>query len=171
MAAACASSLPLPLRGRRRRSPWPARTLAPPSRGASSSCDERHVPPRAAAADDRPEEPERPRHHRAGPFGVLDIGTTKIACLIGRTESDGTLRVLGFGWQRGRGVRGGGIVDLEDAEKAIRACVGQAEDMADTRLRSVTVNLSCGQPESRLFNVQWPVGRPRGRMSTTSAAS
>lgn len=105
-----------------------------------------------------PEEPERPRHYRSGPFGVLDIGTTKIVCLIGRTESDGTLRVLGFGWHRGRGVRGGSIVDLEEAEKAVRACVGQAEDMADTRLRSVTVNLSCGQPESRLFNVQWPVG-------------
>ena len=132
--------------------------------------DERHVAPPAAAADDRSEEPDRPRHHRAGPFGVLDIGTTKIACLIGRTESDGTLRVLGFGWQRGRGVRAGGIVDLEEAERAIRACVGQAEDMADTRLRAVTVNLSCGQPESRLFNVQWPVGRPRRWTSTTSAA-
>ncbi len=104
------------------------------------------------------EEPPRPRNLRAGPFGVLDIGTTKIAALIGRTESDGTLRVLGFGCHRGRGVRGGGIVDLEAAERAIRACVGQAEDMADTRLRSVIVNLSCGQPESRLFNVQWPVG-------------
>ena len=105
-----------------------------------------------------PDEPARPRHGRTGPFGVLDIGTTKIVCLIGRTESDGTLRALGFGWQRGRGVRGGGIVDLEEAERAIRASVGQAEDMADTRLRSVTVNLTCGQPESRLFNVQWPVG-------------
>ncbi|HET8995813.1 MAG TPA: cell division protein FtsA [Acetobacteraceae bacterium] len=114
----------------------------------------RIVPPLTAP----PEEPERPRHHRSGPFGVLDIGTTKIACLIGRTESDGTLRVLGFGWHRGRGVRGGSIVDLDEAEKAVRACVGQAEDMADTRLRSVVVNLSCGQPESRLFNVQWPVG-------------
>jgi len=105
-----------------------------------------------------PDEPSRPRNMRTGPFGVLDIGTTKIACLIGRTESDGTLRVLGFGWQKGRGVRGGGIVDLEEAERAIRTCVGQAEDMADTRLRAVTVNLTCGQPESRLFNVQWPVG-------------
>ena len=104
------------------------------------------------------DEQVRQRHGRTGPFGVLDIGTTKIACLIGRTESDGTLRVLGFGWQKGRGVRGGGIVDLEEAETAIRVAVGQAEDMADTRLRSVTVNLTCGQPESRLFNVQWPVG-------------
>ncbi len=105
-----------------------------------------------------PDEPQRPRGVRTGPFGVLDIGTTKIACLIGRIESDGTLRVLGFGWHKGRGVRGGGIVDLEKAERAIRACVGQAEDMADTRLRAVTVNLTCGLPESRLFNVQWPVG-------------
>ncbi|AHJ64819.1 Cell division protein ftsA [Granulibacter bethesdensis] len=105
-----------------------------------------------------PETLPRNRHFRSGPFGVLDIGTTKIACVIGRAEADGTLRVLGFGWQKGRGVRGGGVTDLDEAERAIRAAVGQAEDMADTRLRSVTVNLSCGQPESRLFNVQWPVG-------------
>ncbi|MBV9736247.1 MAG: cell division protein FtsA [Acidisphaera sp.] len=105
-----------------------------------------------------PEPPPRSRSLRAGPFGVLDIGTTKIACLIGRTESDGTLRVLGCGWQKGRGVRGGGIADLDEAERAIRAAVGQAEDMADMRLREVIANLTCGQPESRLFNVQWPVG-------------
>jgi cell division protein FtsA len=107
---------------------------------------------------DDSDEPTRPRQGRSGPFGVLDIGTTKIVCLIGRTESDGSLRVLAFGWQKGRGIRGGGIVDLDAAEKAIRAAVGQAEDMADTRLHSVTVNLTCGQPASRLFNVQWPVG-------------
>jgi cell division protein FtsA len=98
------------------------------------------------------------RYTRTGPFGVVDIGTTKIACLIGRVESDGSLRILGFGWQKGRGLNGGDITDLDAAEKAIRACVGQAEDMADIRLRSVTVNLTCGQPQSRLFNVQWPVG-------------
>ena len=103
-------------------------------------------------------DPPRPRGRASGPFGVLDIGTTKIVCIIGRTESDGSTRVLGFGWQRGRGVRGGGITDIEEAERAIRAAVGQAETDADVRLRSVIVNLSCGQPESRLFNVHWPVG-------------
>ncbi len=109
-------------------------------------------------ADTGPPDIEPPRHHRSGPFGVVDIGTTKVACLIGRVEPDGTLRVLGFVWQKGRGLNTADIPDLDAAEKAIRACVGQAEDMADTRLRSVTVNLTCGQPESRLFNVQWPVG-------------
>ena len=115
-------------------------------------------PRRVLAPADGPPDFETHRHHRAGPFGVVDIGSTKIACLIGRTEPDGTLRVLGFGWQKGRGLNSGDITDLEAAERAIRACVGQAEDMADTRLRAVTVNLTCGQPESRLFNVQWPVG-------------
>jgi cell division protein FtsA len=114
----------------------------------------RVLPPSVEA----PEPPARARSRPSGTFGVLDIGTTKIVCIIGRVESDGGLRVLGFGWQKGRGVRGGGITDIEDAERAIRAAVGEAEEMAGTRLREVTVNLSCGQPESRLFNVQWPVG-------------
>jgi cell division protein FtsA len=117
----------------------------------------RRVPPGDWQIKPLADEPHRPRSLRSGPFGVLDIGSTKIACLIGRAETDGRLRVLGFGWQRGRGVKAGGIVDLDEAERAIRAAVGQAEDMADIRLKSVTVNLSCGQPESRLFNVQWPV--------------
>jgi NAD(P)-dependent dehydrogenase (short-subunit alcohol dehydrogenase family) len=73
---------------------------------------------------------------------VLDIGSTKVVCLIARIESDGSPRVLGFGWQRGRGVKGGSIVDLEEAERAIRAAVGQAEEMADTRLSGAIVNLS-----------------------------
>jgi cell division protein FtsA len=105
-----------------------------------------------------PDPPQKPRPVRAGPFGVLDIGSTKVACLIGRTESDGSLRVLGSGFTRSRGVRAGGITDLDEAERAIRAAVALAEEMADYRLRTVTVNLSCGHPESRLFNVQWPVG-------------
>ena len=104
-----------------------------------------------------PEETLRTKNFRSGPFGVLDLGSTKIACLIGRAEADGRLRALGFGWQKSRGIKSGGIVDLDEAEKAIRAAVGAAEDMADMRLKSVVVNLSCGQPESRLFNVQWPV--------------
>jgi cell division protein FtsA len=104
-------------------------------------------------------QPERRRRGaRSGAFGVLDIGTTKTVCLIARIEGDGAPRVLGFGWQRGRGVKGGSIIDLEEAERAIRAAVGQAEEMSDTQLSGAIVNLSCGQPDSRLLHVQWPIG-------------
>lgn len=102
--------------------------------------------------------PRRRRHARSGTFGVLDIGSTKVVCLIARIESDGSPRVLGFGWQRGRGVKGGSITDLEEADRAIRAAVGQAEEMADTRLSGVIANLSCGQPDSRQLNIQWGIG-------------
>ncbi len=121
----------------------------------------RIIPSLLSAPPSEAVEPEAPRpfHPRqSGPFGVLDIGTSKIVCVIGRCESDLSLRVLGRGWQKGSGVRGGGIMDIEAAERAIRACVGQAEEEAGTRLAKVTVNLSCGVPRSQVFNVQWPVG-------------
>ncbi len=106
----------------------------------------------------------------AGPFGVLDIGTTKIACLIGRIESDGTLRVLGFGWQQGRGVRGGSIVDLDEAEtrdpRLRRPGRGHGRHAAARGHR---------QPDLRpagIAAVQRAVAgrRTRGGPSTTSAA-
>ena len=83
------------------------------------------MPHRVLTHDTGPPEPDRSRPHRSGTFGVLDIGTTKIACVIARVDSDGDLRVLGCDWRQGLGVRGGSIVDLEKAERAIRACVGQ----------------------------------------------
>ncbi|MBL6456139.1 cell division protein FtsA [Belnapia sp. T6] len=105
-----------------------------------------------------PVQGRRRRNARSGIFGVLDIGSTKIVCIIARIENDGEPRALGFGWQRARGIKGGNIVDLEEAERAIRAAVGQAEEMADTQLKGAIVNLSCGQPESRQQNIQWPIG-------------
>ena len=105
-----------------------------------------------------PAQGRRRRGARSGIFGVLDIGSTKIVCVIARIENDGQPRALGFGWQRARGIKGGNIVDLEEAERAIRAAVGQAEEMADTQLKGAIVNLSCGQPESRQQNIQWPIG-------------
>lgn len=104
----------------------------------------------------------RRRPGRSGTFGVLDIGSTKVVCVIARVEGAGgerpEPRAIGFGWQRARGVRAGSVVDLEEAEAAIRAAVGQAEEMADTQLRGAIVNLSCGQPGSRHQRIQWPIG-------------
>lgn len=113
---------------------------------------------RLPPAVEPPSPGRRRRGARGGTFGVLDIGTTKVVCLIARIESDGEPRVLGFGWQRAQGVKAGTIIDLEGAERAVRAAVGQAEEMADTQLSSVVVNLSCGQPESRAQHIQWQIG-------------
>lgn len=105
-----------------------------------------------------PDPPPRSRPLKTGLFGVLDIGTSKICCLIGKADTDGAIRVVGTGLHASRGVRAGGVVDLDAAHHAIHTAVAEAEQRAGHGLRAVTVNLTCGQPESRLFNVEWPVG-------------
>jgi cell division protein FtsA len=114
--------------------------------------------PRLPAPAETPAPTPRRRRARSGPFGVLDIGSTKIVCLVARIESDGQPKVLGYGWQRARGIKGGNIVDLQESEHCIRAAVAQAEEMAGLKLSGAIVNLSCGQPGSRLMNIQWPIG-------------
>ncbi|MFT8246273.1 cell division protein FtsA [Roseomonas sp. BN140053] len=106
------------------------------------------------------DEPPRRRRRRArsGIFGVLDLGSTKIACIIARVDPDGAPRVLGYGWTRAHGMKGGNVVDLQDAERAVRDAVAHAEEMADHKLSGVICNLSCGQPESRIQNLQWTIG-------------
>ncbi|HSJ97045.1 MAG TPA: cell division protein FtsA, partial [Myxococcota bacterium] len=87
---------------------------------------------------------------------ALDIGSSKIACFIGRAEGEG-VRVLGVGHQSSRGVRCGAIVDPDEAETGIRAAVQQAERMAGEAVASVTVNLSVGQPRSHRIVVEGPL--------------
>lgn len=103
--------------------------------------------------------PDLPRKSlRPGPHGVLDIGSTKVCCMIGRADPDGTLRVMGYGTIASRGVKAGAVIDIEEAERAIRKAVADAEEMAQHHLRAVTVTLGCGKPTSRQTYVQWPIG-------------
>jgi cell division protein FtsA len=85
--------------------------------------------------------------------GVLDIGTSKIACLIATTDQGG-VRILGVGHQRAEGVKGGVIIDLDKAEQAARAAIAQAERMAGVELAEVHVAISCGRLKSHNFTAR-----------------
>ncbi|WP_188519727.1 cell division protein FtsA [Alsobacter metallidurans] len=88
-------------------------------------------------------------------LSVIDIGTTKVVCLVARldpaAESDllrgrtHRARIIGIGHQRSRGLKGGAIVDLEGAEQAIRLAVDAAERMAKVEIRSAIVNMTGGR--------------------------
>ncbi|MBK8909517.1 MAG: cell division protein FtsA [Rhodospirillales bacterium] len=88
---------------------------------------------------------------RSGRLAALDVGTTKIACLIAEPAMEGDLRIVGFGHHESYGVRRGNIVDLDAAETAIRATVEAAERMAGENIREVVVNVTAGVPRSRLI--------------------
>jgi cell division protein FtsA len=101
---------------------------------------------------------------------ALDVGTSKIACLIGRLkprEPDDALRhrshavdVLGFGHTLARGMKAGGVVDLAEAEGAIRQCADLAERAARMQLDSVIVSISAGRPASELISASIDVTGP-----------
>lgn len=60
----------------------------------------------------------------------IDVGTTKICTLVGQVDNQGVLRVIGVGVVPSRGVRKGGIVDLDAATRAIGQSVQKAEQVS-----------------------------------------
>lgn len=88
-------------------------------------------------------------------IGVIDLGSTRFTCLIaeasahaGGAESKDAVRVLGFGQTLARGVKNGVIVNVAEAEQAIRLAVDSAERMSERRLRGIHVNVSGGRARS-----------------------
>ena len=59
------------------------------------------------------------------PFAVLDIGSSKICCLIADPDREGGLHLLGQGTHASAGMRGGEISDLE----AISEIIGKTWSM------------------------------------------
>jgi cell division protein FtsA len=95
---------------------------------------------------------------RNGLVAALDVGTTKVCCLIARTGGDQGPRIVGIGHQVSKGLRNGTIVDLDQAETSIRATVEAAEQMAGENIHEVVVNLSGGKPKSRLVAYEVAIG-------------
>ena len=103
--------------------------------------------------------PVSPR--RAAVVAGLDIGTSKIVCMIARLEpqpprdvlrrrSHG-VRVLGFAHTKASGMKAGTVVDLVQAEKMVRTAIDIAENAANLQLESVVVALSGGRLGSERF--------------------
>ena len=92
---------------------------------------------------------------------ALDVGSSKVVCLIGRLRPRGpqqvltrrshAIEVVGFGHTVARGTKGGGVVNLAQAEDSIRQAVDAAERMASVEIESVVLSISSGRLASELF--------------------
>jgi cell division protein FtsA len=91
-------------------------------------------------------------------FGVLDVGTTKMCCLIARQGAQGGFELMGMGHQLAEGLRAGEIVDPEAAEASILAVVHEAEHQAGETLRQVVLGVSGGRPHSRHSIIEMELG-------------
>jgi cell division protein FtsA len=101
-----------------------------------------------------------PRDH----IGVLDIGTSKVVCMIATTRpgpagAPPITEFAGLGHQRSRGIKAGVIIDLDAAEHAVRAAVAQAERMAGVTLDEVQIGVACGRLKSSHFTAEAKIAR------------
>src|SRR5213594_3621381 len=74
-------------------------------------------------------------------FVGLDIGTTKISCVVADMNG-GELRVVGIGNAPSEGLRRGVVVDLEKTVHSIQRAVAEAERMAGIPVRAVTAGIA-----------------------------
>ncbi len=105
---------------------------------------------------------------RSGIVTVLDIGSSKVCCVVARLDpcEDSALlpgrthqvRVLGIGHQKSRGVKSGVITDLDRAEQAVRLAVDAAERMAGLTVESLLVNASSGRLRSETLSATVRLG-------------
>ncbi len=72
----------------------------------------------------------------------LDIGTSKVAAIVGEVSAAGDLEVIGIGSHHSRGLRKGVVVNIESTVEAIRRAVEEAELMAGCEIDSVYAGIA-----------------------------
>ncbi len=72
---------------------------------------------------------------------TLDIGTTKLACIIAEI-SDKNIRVVGYGYRQSVDISSSAINDMKLAQLAITKTIADAEKMAGFNISKLVVNIS-----------------------------
>ena len=99
---------------------------------------------------------------RTALVAALDVGTGKIACLIARLKPQPpqdvlrrrshAVEVIGCSHTESLGMKSGQVVDLADADEAVRHAVDLAERSAKCQVESVVVSMSSGRIASELLS-------------------
>ena len=112
--------------------------------------------------------PTKDPSRRSGVITVLDVGSSKVCCVVAKLKpQDGShvlkgrthrAQVIGIGHQKSQGVKSGVVIELDRAEQAIRLAVDAAERMAGLTVDSLIVNLTAGRLKSETFTATINLG-------------
>ncbi len=72
----------------------------------------------------------------------LDIGTTKIACIVGRRNENGKIDILGYGRSESIGVKRGMVSNIEDTVNSIKKAVDEASATSGVDIKYVNVGIA-----------------------------
>lgn len=72
----------------------------------------------------------------------LDIGTSKVVAIVGATNDDGDLEVVGIGSHPSKGMKKGVVINIDDTVNSIQRAIEEAELMAGCRIQSVYAGIA-----------------------------
>ncbi|MFH1936058.1 MAG: cell division protein FtsA [Bacteroidota bacterium] len=78
----------------------------------------------------------------AGIIVGLDIGTTKIAVIVGRKNEFGKIEILGYGKVPSIGVKRGVVSNIENTVQSIKEAVAEASQKSGVEIQYVNVGIA-----------------------------
>ena len=72
----------------------------------------------------------------------LDIGTSKVVCIVGEISPEGDVEIVGIGSHLSRGLKKGVVVNIESTVQSIQRAVEEAELMAGCQIHSVYAGIA-----------------------------
>ncbi|MFT4799937.1 MAG: cell division protein FtsA [Candidatus Azotimanducaceae bacterium] len=72
----------------------------------------------------------------------LDIGTSKVVCIVGDVSPEGDVEIVGIGSHASRGLKKGVVVNIESTVQSIQRAVEEAELMAGCQIHSVYAGIA-----------------------------
>ncbi|MEW6281835.1 MAG: cell division protein FtsA [Candidatus Eremiobacterota bacterium] len=96
---------------------------------------------------------------------AIDIGTSKVACVIAELDAGGELEVVSHGVSPCLGLRKGALVDPEETVRSIEEAVGEAEKQAGYPVGPVYLSLSSEYLASLPAQGVWAISNPEGEVT------
>lgn len=95
----------------------------------------------------------------------LDLGATKVSCVIGQVNKFSEIEVIGYGLSNNSGIKKGKIIDPQSVANAVKKAVEAAEEVSDLVVNSTYVNIKGMNTRIEKVIVETDVEKPNDGMS------
>lgn len=95
----------------------------------------------------------------------LDIGVSKVSCVIGQVNKFSEIEVIGYGLSNNSGIKRGQILDYERVGQSIRDAVNSAEQISELSVNSAYVNIKGMNVRIEKVVMESEVERPNDGMT------
>lgn len=86
--------------------------------------------------------------------GVLDIGASKVVCVIAKVIADNSLIILGIGHSPSLGMKAGIVTDMQAVQNSIKTAVQAAQNIAECEIKSLYISVAASATEYKKLRAE-----------------